>query len=159
MIWEKTQATGHLNAKKMPMKAHENILVFYKNPPTYNPQKTTGHTRKISRADQRKTAENCELYGNQKERSYDSTERYPRSVVKFSSDKQISKFANSTQKPLKLIEYGIQTYSNPGDIVLDSACGTGTTGEACQNTGRDFILIEKDPKMFEIACKRVGQFL
>lgn len=95
-IWEKTQATGHLNAKKMPMKAHENILVFYKNLPTYNPQKTDGHERKVSKGYQRdicikrrneKWGDNY-LYGKETTApDYDSTERYPRSVLTFASDK------------------------------------------------------------------------
>jgi len=88
-IWEKTAATGHLNAKKMPMKAHENILVFYKNLPTYNPQMTHDHVRKVSTAVHKRNSNNSEIYGRQTKLSgYDSTDRYPRSVLKFPSDKQ-----------------------------------------------------------------------
>ena len=90
LIWEKTEPTGHLNAKKMPMKAHENILVFYKHLPTYNPQKTKGHVRKTAMRVNRSEGQS-ELYGTQSGvTSYDSTERYPRSVLKFSTDKQRS---------------------------------------------------------------------
>jgi len=164
-IWEKTQATGHLNAKKMPMKAHENILVFYKNLPTYNPQKTFGHERKVSKGYQRdicikrrdeKWGGNY-LYGKETTApDYDSTERYPRSVLTFASDKQKSKL-HPTQKPLALIEYMIKTYTNEGDIVLDNVAGSGTTGEACINLNRDFILIEKEPKYCEIIKERIGK--
>ncbi len=156
-IWQKTHPTGHLNAKKMPMKAHENILVFYKKLPTYNPQKTTGHKRKISSA---KHKDNCEsidseLYNKgQKSTSYDSTERYPLSVQIYSSDKQKSKL-HPTQKPLALNEYMIKTYTNEGDIILDNACGSGTVGVAAKNLNRRFILMEKDPDIFGSACKRV----
>jgi DNA modification methylase len=162
-IWEKTQATGHLNAKKMPMKAHENILVFYKNLPTYNPQKTDGHERKVSKGYQRdicikrrdeKWGDNY-LYGKETTApDYDSTERYPRSVLTFASDKQKSKL-HPTQKPLALIEYMIRTYTNEGDLILDNACGSGTTGLGAKNLGRNYIMMEQDPEHYETACKRV----
>lgn len=162
-IWEKTQATGHLNAKKMPMKAHENILVFYKKLPTYNPQKTTGHERKVSKGYQRdiciarreeKWGDNY-LYGKETTApDYDSTERYPRSVLTFASDKQKSKL-HPTQKPLSLIEYMIRTYTNVGDLILDNTCGSGTTGLGAKNLNRNYIMMEKDPDHYETACKRV----
>lgn len=161
-VWEKTQATGHLNAKKMPMKAHENILVFYKKLPAYNPQKTTGHTRKTSKGYQRdiciarreeKWGDNY-IYGKETTApDYDSTERYPRSVLTFPSDKQTSKL-HPTQKPLALIEYMIKTYTNEGDLILDNACGSGTTGLGAKNLNRRYVLMEKDPKYYKIACRR-----
>ena len=162
-IWEKTQATGHLNAKKMPMKAHENLLVFYKKLPIYNPQKTTGHKRKVSKGYQRdiciarreeKWGDNY-LYGKETTApDYDSTERYPRSVLTFASDKQKSKL-HPTQKPLSLIEYMIRTYTNEGDLILDNTCGSGTTGLGAKNLNRNYIMMEQDPKYYEIACKRL----
>ena len=162
-IWEKTQATGHLNAKKMPMKAHENILVFYKKLPIYNPQKTTGHERKVSKGYQRdicikrrdeKWGDNY-LYGKETTApDYDSTERYPRSVLTFASDKQKSKL-HPTQKPLSLIDYMIKTYTNEGDLILDNCAGSGTTGLGAKNLNRNFIMMEQDPDYYEIACKRV----
>lgn len=154
LVWEKTHATGHLNAKKMPMKAHENILVFYRKLPTYNPQKTTGHQRKTST--KRNSA--TEVYGKQEfdELHYDSTDRYPRSVLTFSSDKQLSAL-HPTQKPVPLLEWLIATYSNPSDVVLDNCMGSGTTGVAAKKLGRKFIGIEKDPTYFQIASKRIGE--
>lgn len=151
-IWEKTHPTGHLNAKKAPMKAHENVLVFYKRLPTYNPIKTTGHPRKTAV----KRADVTPNYGRQKFEplAYDSTERYPRSVLVFPSDKQRSKL-HPTQKPVALMEYFIRTYTNPGDVVLDNCMGSGTTGVACENTGRQFIGIEKNPDFFAIAEQRL----
>jgi len=152
-IWEKTSATGHLNAKKLPMKAHENILVFYKRQPTYNPQKTYGHIRKTASAVtksaiiSRKEGMCSKIYGSQrtdKLTDYDSTERYPRSVLKFKSDKQLLNL-HETQKPLALCEYLIKTYTNTGDLVLDNCVGSGTTMVACQNTLRGGIGIDIDP--------------
>jgi DNA modification methylase len=155
-IWEKTQATGHLNAKKMPMKAHENVLVFYKNPPVYNYQKTEGHERKVSKAEHKINCKESDVYNKgQKLVTYDSTERYPRSVLKFASDKQKSKL-HPTQKPLALMEYFVKTYSNEGDLILDNTAGSGTTGIACINTDRKYILIEKEQKYFDIINERIA---
>ena len=162
-IWEKTQATGHLNAKKMPMKAHENILVFYKKLPTYNPQKTKGHERKVSKGYQREICIKRRkekwgddyIYGEETTApDYDSTERYPRSVITFPSDKQKSKL-HPTQKPLALIEYMIKTYTDEGDIVLDNTCGSGTTGLGAKNLNRNYIMMEKDPNHYKTACERL----
>ena len=153
-IWEKGNATGHLNAKKMPMKAHENVLVFYKKLPTYNPQKTTGHERKVSTVEQRKSTKLSTNYNSYVPNTYDSTERYPRSVQKFSMDKQKSKL-HATQKPVALMEYLIKTYTNPGELVLDNAIGSGTTAVAALNTGRDFIGMEKDIVSFDKAWERI----
>ena len=153
---EKTQATGHLNAKKMPMKAHDNLLVFYKKLPTYNPQKTSGHKPINSYTKYIKTQNNTELYGEMKREisGGGETDRYPRSVITFASDKQKS-CLHPTQKPLSLIEYMIKTYTNEEDLILDNTCGSGTTGLGAKNLGRNFIMMEQDPKYYEIACKRV----
>ncbi len=153
-IWEKTHATGHLNAKRAPMKAHENVLVFAARQSTYNPQKTTGHVRKAAV----KRGDETTVYGAQtfEPIAYDSTERYPRSVQVFASDKQRSKL-HRTQKPESLCEYLIRTHSNPGDVVLDFCMGSGTTGAAAQNTGRNFIGMEKDAGIFAVAQRRLAQ--
>ena len=156
-IWQKTHPTGHLNAKKMPMKAHENILVFYKKPPTYNPQKTIGHKRKVSSIKHKQACKDIdsEVYNKgQKATHYDSTERYPLSVQVFASDKQKSKL-HPTQKPLALIEYMIKTYTNEGDLILDNTCGSGTTGLGAKNLKRDYIMMEQDPEYYAVAVARV----
>jgi site-specific DNA-methyltransferase (adenine-specific) len=155
-IWEKTQATGHLNAKKMPMKAHENILVFYKNLPIYNPQKTFGHKPINSYTKYIETQNNTELYGKMKKeiKGGGDTDRYPRSVLLFPSDKQ-KNYLHSTQKPLALMEYLIKTYTNEGDLVLDNCAGSGTTGLAAKNLNRNFIMIEKEIEFYEICLERV----
>lgn len=150
-VWEKPAATGFFNAKKMPLKAHENILVFYKELPTYNPIKTTGHARKTAG---RKEI-GSEVYGKGvKKAVYDSTERYPRSVVKFSSDRQ--KNLHPTQKPEALLEYLVTTYTNPGETVLDFCMGSGTAGVAATKLDRNFIGIEKDEKYFSLASGRLA---
>lgn len=156
-IWEKTQATGHLNAKKMPMKAHENILVFYKKLPIYNPQITKGHTPIHSYTKYVSTQNNTEIYGKMSREisGGGETTRYPRSVLTFSSDKQKC-YLHPTQKPLALCEYMIKTYTNEGNLVLDNCMGSGTTGLACKNLHRRFIGIEKEKKYFEIAKERIG---
>jgi len=161
-IWEKTQATGHLNSKRMPMKSHENILIFYKKLPTYNPQMTSGHKRKVSSAknrsaciERRNNTEN--IYNNEypdKINDYDSTDRFPRDVITFSSDKQKSTL-HKTQKPLLLLEYLIKTYSNEGDVILDPCFGSNTTGLACKNLNRDYIGIEMDKNFYHIGYNRV----
>lgn len=154
-IWEKSQPTGHLNAKKMPMKAHENILVFYEKLPTYNPQKTNGHVRKVATAHHKRNCTTGELYGKSDNFSdYDSTERYPRSVLKFSTDKQKLNL-HSTQKPLALCEYLIKTYSKENDLVLDICAGSGTIGVAAKNLNRQYILMEKQQKFYDIIIKRI----
>lgn len=139
-IWEKGNATGFLNAKKQPLRAHESALVFYRKQPIYNPQMTHGHERKTTR---RKTV-NSECYGKALELTeYDSTSRYPRSVQFFSSDKQKGSF-HPTQKPVEWMEFLVRTYTSPGMVVLDNTCGSGTSGVAAVRCGCDYIGIEKD---------------
>ena len=158
-VWEKTQATGHLDSKRKPMKAHENILVFCEKQSSYYPQKTFGHVRKTSLARHKQNTHNnqAEIYGKSDAfTDYDTTERYPRSVVLFKSDKQVEAY-HPTQKPVALLEYLIKTYTNEDETVLDFTAGSGTTGVACVNTGRNFIGIEKDPQYFEIAKERIAE--
>ena len=142
-IWEKPQATGHLNANRMPMQAHENILVFYKNLPKYNPQKTNGHKPINTYTKSVETQNRSKVYGLCKKEisGGGETDRYPRSVQIFSSDKQTSSL-HSAQKPVALIEYLIKTYTDEGDWVHDSCLGSGTTLKACKNTNRNCIGFE-----------------
>lgn len=165
IIWQKTAPTGFLNAKKMPMKAHENILVFYKKLPTYNPQMTQGHPRKVtSNLSRQKSVErqrtkaavlatNYNSYGESTV-GYDSTERYPLSIQVFAKDQQKENY-HPTQKPVALLEWLIKTYTNEGDLVLDNCMGSGSTGVACVNTNRNFIGFELTERYFEIAKERL----
>lgn len=158
-IWEKTTSTGYLNSHKAPLKAHENILVFYKKQPTFNPQKIPGHVRVSINNHLKRKRVNSAVYNNVSELpSYNSSERFPNSILVFPSDKQKVKLIE-TQKPLALIEYLIRTYSNKGDVILDNTAGSGTTGRAALNTGRKYILIEKNKENYEKACERVRDFM
>jgi site-specific DNA-methyltransferase (adenine-specific) len=159
-IWEKTQATGHFNAKKAPMKAHENILVFYNKQPTYNPQKTQNHKPTNKYTKKADVVNKTQVYGKVKIdiSGGGETDRFPRSIQIFASDKQKNKLNGTlhpTQKPLALMEYLVKTYTNQGDTVLDNCMGSGTTGVACKNLGRNFIGIEQDANYFDIAKNRI----
>ena len=153
-IWEKEQGTGHLNAKKMPLKAHENILVFYKHLPTYNPQGLI----ELDAPEERK-AEAHELgsnYGAHSQNSWVAKyTNYPIDIQRFMRDKH-KKALHPTQKPVALLEYLVKTYTNEGDTVLDNCMGSGSTGVACKNTNREFIGMELDENYYKIACERLG---
>lgn len=155
-IWEKTHATGHLNAKFMPMKAHENLLVFYDKPPTYNPQMTHGHQPSHTNTKRVDVQNKTGMYGkcSKEVKGGGKTDRYPRTVLLGPSDKQNSHL-HPTQKPLWLCEKMVLTYSNPGQVVLDCCMGSASIGVACQNTGRRYIGIENDPDCFDIAKERL----
>ena len=156
-IWEKTQATGHANSKKMPMKAHENILVFYKHLPTYNPQKTTGHTPTHAYRKTLEVQNKTGIYGYMGKEIIGGgeTDRFPRDVVKYKSDKQ-KNYYYQTQKPLALCEYMIKTYSNEGDLILDNTCGSGTSLVAAKNLNRNFIGIDNSENAIAITKERLN---
>ena len=152
-VWEKSKATGFLNAKKRPLVAHEDITVFSKKPTTYNPQFST---KEPYNKGIRKEQTDDDVYGNFERVEVKSDgKRYPRSVVYFKTAESEGAVLHKTQKPLKLFEYLIKTYTNEGDLVLDNCMGSGSTGVACLNTNRNFIGIELDDKYFEIAKKRI----
>lgn len=153
-IWEKTEASGFLNAKKMPMKAHENILIFYDRLPTYNPQMTHGHTRKVSTAQHKRNCRHGEVYGKYENVSYDSTDRYPRDVLRGPTDKRRSNL-HPTQKPVWLCERMVLTYTNEGETVLDCCMGSGSIGEACKRVGRDYIGIDNQKQWVDVAAARL----
>lgn len=153
-IWDKVKGTGFLNAKRQPMRNHELICVFYKKQCTYNPQKTYGHKLKKS---YRSKELQTDVYGEMKnDYTYESTERYPRSIQVFSTDTQNSSL-HPTQKPVALCEYLIKTYTNEGELVLDNCMGSGTTGVAAKNLHRDFIGIELNEEYFNIAKERIEE--
>lgn len=155
-IWEKNKGSGHLNAKKMPMKFHENILVFYNKLVTYNPQKTKNH--KPSNYAKNNSSEN---YGKQVSvETGGNTDRHPKNIIKIpviNNDSSGEKRYHPTQKPIALMEYLIKTYTNEGEIALDFTMGSGTTGVACKNLNRNFIGIELDEDYFNIAKTRIDE--
>lgn len=149
-VWEKSAATGHLNAKRMPMKNHEDVLVFYKKQPTYNPQ----GLQEFGKVTRRGGNGGC--YGKSGVENLQQFTNYPRTIQKFASE---GKTVHSTQKPTSLMEYLIKTYTNSGDTVLDITMGSGTTGVACINTGREFIGMEMDAEIFQVAKERIASII
>jgi site-specific DNA-methyltransferase (adenine-specific) len=153
-IWEKEQGIGFANSNKMPLRSHENIVVFYKQLPTYNPQGL-----EISGKNKNRTEKDVGEYmgknGVSNTRYIQKYKNYPKSVLKIHRNK--SNALHPTQKPVALYKYLIKTYTNEGDTVLDFTMGSGTTGVACVQTGRNFIGIEIEPKYFEIAEKRIAE--
>ena len=149
-IWEKNQAVGFLNAKKMPLRKHENILVFYKHLPTYNPQGLIKLDEPIQ--EEGSANRNGKNYGVADKSFIRTHKNYPTDIVTFSKDSGY----HPTQKPVDLLEYLIKTYTNEGDTVLDNCMGSGSTGVACVNTNREFIGMELDEKYYKVACERLG---
>ena len=151
-IWRKSTATGHANAKKQPLRKHENICVFYRSPPVYNPQMTEGKPYTIKRTKE------VEIYSKGGAKlnpvTVNDGSRYPVSVLDIANE--YAGRVHPTQKPVALMEYLIRTSTNEGDTVLDNTMGSGTTGVACVNTGRHFIGIERDPGYFAIAENRIA---
>ena len=151
-IAEKSMATGFLNAKRMPLKCHENICVFYKKLPTYNAQMTKGKPYSITRRD----------IGEQYLHNFESIEtknegtRCPRDILRDLWKPYCGgKMYHPTQKPVPLLEYLIKTYTNESATVLDNCMGSGSTGVACVNMNRNFIGIELDENYFKIADERI----
>jgi site-specific DNA-methyltransferase (adenine-specific) len=155
-IWQKSHPTGHLNSKKQPLRQHENICVFYKKQCTYNPQMI-----KKSYLDKRTKSgqvERVDVYNSftKVDRQIDVTDGYPKTIQYFATPfKGGEGGKHPTQKPVTLMEYLIKTYTNEGDLVLDNCCGSGTTGVACINTNRDYIMIEKEQKYVDISNNRL----
>jgi len=145
-VWEKSAATGHLNAKKMPMKLHEDILVFGSG--VYNPQDLQPLGKVVRRGS------NGTNFGKSGTENFQEWTNYPRSILYFAHE---GKSVHPTQKPVALMEYLIKTYTNEGMTVLDNCMGSGTTGVACVNTKRNFIGIEKDPDYFKICQQRIKE--
>lgn len=155
LVWAKSISTGFLQAKMAPLRSHEDIVVFYSSPPTYNPQKTNSDRKNCSRL----VTEGNRKYDGQyphlnKAFDYvDDGTRFPKSILTVASERSGKSRIHPTQKPVALFEYLIRTYTNEGDLVLDNCAGSGTTGVACARCERDYILIERDQEYFDL-CKR-----
>lgn len=156
-IWEKTIAPDFAMAKLRPRQKHEIISVFYRKQPTYNPQMEPGKPYKNSGRGDRRSFTNTRPDGTLKKKTpiHNTGTRYPSSIQKFSNKNSGSN--HPTQKPVPLLEYLIRTYTNEGETVLDNCMGSGSTGVACVNTGRDFIGMELDPGYFETAKRRIQE--
>jgi site-specific DNA-methyltransferase (adenine-specific) len=167
-IWEKSKATGFLNSKYAPLKAHENILVFSKssacyvkdinNAMTYNPQglikKAIPTINKGDRGQKSKGA-GGDNYDFATKDAIQEFENYPKSIIRFNVEMRP---IHPTQKPTSLLEFLANTYTNKGELILDNCAGSGTTAEACYNTGRNYIQIEKEQKYFDLILKREKSF-
>tara|TARA_R110002012_G_scaffold293324_1_gene488981 strand:+ start:316 stop:1059 length:744 start_codon:yes stop_codon:yes gene_type:complete len=154
LIWNKIRASGFLNANKIPLKQHENISLFYKKLPTYNPQKYIDKPYDKTKYNGQYKEQNV-LGSLVTKTSINNGERFPKSILKFSQDWSRQQQIHPTQKPVALMEYLIKTYTDENETVLDFTMGSGTTGIACINTNRKFIGIELDNKYFEVAKKRI----
>lgn len=175
-VWEKTTCANFLSAKACPLKYTEEVLIFCKvgfNRPwnikpetltgTYNPQMTTGSGKPKNRSTKR--TENMSKIRNRPndnpnyrlkyDPKTDGILKYPKDIIKFSSPQRNR--LHPTQKPVALLEYLIKTYSNEGELILDNCAGSGSTGVACQNLKRNFILMEKEEKYYEIIIKRLAE--
>jgi site-specific DNA-methyltransferase (adenine-specific) len=156
--WEKSKATLFTLAKKRPLKSDENICIFYAKQPTYNPQMGKGKPFK-GRNNVSEYKEPTESWNiKQGSRADNTGTRYPRTNIKIPNENRVGQ--HPTQKPVALMEYLIKTYTNENETVLDFTMGSGTTGVACKNLGRDFIGIEKDEKYYNIGKERIeGQLI
>jgi len=152
LVWEKSKSTNFLNVRRQPLRKHEDICVFYRSQPTYNPQKSEGKPyNKGIRKDQTTGS-----YGDFAPVLVASEGgRHPTDIIYYKTAESEGPVVHPTQKPVGLLEYLIKTYTNPGDVVLDNAMGSGSTGIAALRTGRHFIGIEKEEPYFAIAQKRL----
>ena len=162
LIWDKVCASGALLAYKRVMKVHENICIFYKKQCTYNPQYTKRKKEDL-RPNKVKTKllNPCKSWDgtgqiNKHSDKYDDTRVSPKSILTF--NKRAAKIMHPTQKPVPLFEYLINTFTNEGELILDNCAGSGTTAIACLNTKRQFIVMEKEQKYYDIILKRVADF-
>ena len=154
-VWEKTMASNFALARKQPFKKHENILVFYKRQPTYNPQMEEGKPYVDKRGTGVRNASVGTSADVKRVPIKNNGTRFPSSVQKYSNGNNGN--VHPTQKPVPLFEYLIKTYTNEGDTVLDNVMGSGTTGVACKNLNRKFIGIELDEEYFKIATERINE--
>lgn len=151
LVWRKSRPVGFLNANRMPLRNHENIVVFYRKLPLYNPQKTKGKpyfAKRIGSSENYGKLKNCYYQMNS------NGDRFPVSVLDYPSVGAGG--LHPTQKPVPLMEYFIKTFTNPGDTVLDFTMGSGSTGVACIKNDRKFIGVELDAGYFRICVNRIG---
>ena len=159
LIWDKVLTSGFLNAKRMPLRQHEQIAVFYKKLPKYNPQFTSGkplHSKGKTYKDKPIVNQNYGVFHTADDSRAGSTEKYPTSILKFQKPHP-SISVHRTQKSVELLEWLINTYTNKGETILDNCMGSGTTGVACINENRNFIGYELNEEYFNIAQNRLRE--
>jgi len=160
LVWDKVLPSGFLNAKRMPLRGHEDICVFYKRPPTYNPQMIEGtpcHSRGKAVGKSQEDYSNNTNYGKLDTVGIDKEKgnlKYPKSILSFQKPHP-SKTIHPTQKPVECLEWLIKTYTNKGDLILDNCMGSGSTAVGCINTNRNFIGFEMDETYYDLAQQRI----
>lgn len=159
LVWDKQLTTGFLNANRMPLRVHENIAVFYKQLPTYNPQYTEGkslHSKGKSYLYKEHKNENYGKFEMVDDSRAGSTQKYPKSIISFQKPHP-SKAQHRTEKSIEMLEWLIKTYTNENEIVLDNVMGSGTCGMAAVRTNRKFIGIEKEKYYYDVTIKRLQE--
>lgn len=157
IIWDKRLVTGFLNAKRMPLRSHEHILIFYKSLGIYNPQFTIGnplHSKGINYKNKDIKNQNYGKFVQLDDNRKGSLEKYPVSIIRIDK-KHPSIQEHPTEKPIELAEWIIKTYSNEGDLILDNCTGTGWTAIASKMFNRNFIGIELEQRYVDICNKRI----
>ena len=157
LIWDKKSTTGFLNAKKMPLRRHEDVLIFAKGKTTYNPIMETRGKPRNKGSYNKKKGDGDMCYGSFKNITSFNNEYYPTSIIEVSNANQKAK-QHPTEKPVDLMEWLIKTYTNENEIVLDNTMGSGTTGLACLKTNRQFIGIEKEKQYYDVAVRRLSEY-
>jgi len=160
LVWDKQLISGFLNANRMPLRVHENIAVFYKKLPKYNPQYTEGkplHSKGKSFKNKKPKNQNYGEFQITDDNRAGSTQKYPKSIISFQKTHP-SKALHRTEKSIDMLEWLIKTYTDIGDVVLDNTMGSGTTGVACLKSGRKFLGIEKEKDDFDIAVNRFSSY-
>jgi site-specific DNA-methyltransferase (adenine-specific) len=160
IIWDKVLTTGFLNANRMPLRVHEQIAVFYKKLPTYNPQYTEGeplHSKGKTYKDKEHKNQNYGKFEMTDDDRAGSTQKYPKSIITFQKPHP-SIALHRTEKPVECLEYLIKTFTNEGDLVLDNAAGSGSTAIACLKTNRRFVVIEKYEEEYNILKNRIENY-
>ncbi|MBQ3434097.1 MAG: site-specific DNA-methyltransferase [Selenomonadaceae bacterium] len=161
-IWSKPRAVGFLNANRMPLRAHENILVFYKKLPTYNPQFRKGKAYEHAQREQLRDRKSVYQSRGASVTKNDGEHYYPRDVINFAQPVANSKKdtrVHPTQKPVDLMEFLVRTYTNEQELVLDATMGSGSTGVACMKSRRRFIGFETDKEFFDVSRQRLKRAL
>ena len=158
LIWDKQLTSGFLNANRMPLRVHEDILVFYKKLPIYNPQKVKGKPNHSKGKMTTEENNNYGKYGKIDNKDILGDMKHPKSIISFQKPHP-SKALHPTEKPVGLMEWLIKTFTDENELILDNCMGSGTTGVACKNLNRDFIGMELDEKYFEIASERIHDAL
>lgn len=157
LVWDKGLTSGFLNANRMPLRQHEQIAIFYKKQPLYNPQFSKGeplHGKGTVYQSKEIKNQNYGKFNAVEDNRAGSVEKYPTSILSFKKPHP-SVALHRTEKPVDLLKYLIKTYTNKGDVVLDNCMGSGSTGVACVRTYRNFIGMEIDEEYFNIAKNRI----